>query len=117
MAIKDIQPPRQHTALDDDIAETEQALKDVSLWRRLIWAAIYATAIIEASLIAVAVATHAPNWDSSAQGAGTVAAVFGVPFALVMLYVTDSPCSRPKLIELTASLQRLKIQRKRTSDR
>jgi hypothetical protein len=121
MAIKDIQPPRQHTTLDDDISDTERSLKDIRLWRRLVWTAIYAIVIIQVSLIVVAVAIHAPNWDNAAQVFGTFA-IFLIAPGLALLYVNDSPCSRAKFLKLAVSLQRLRIQKKeldigRTKDR
>ena len=111
MATTDIQPPRRHTALDDEIADTEQELKDVTLRRRLIWAGVYAIIIIEGSLIGIAVATNSINWYSIAMPL-ILFSLIGIAFGLGALYDKDSASGRVKLIELTASLQRLRIQKR-----
>lgn len=111
MVTTDIQPQRRHTALDDEIADTEQQLKDVTLKRRLIWTAIYAIIIIEASLIGMAVAKHSAAWGVPAGVFGLLG-LYSVIGFLVVLYGDESSCSRVKFIELPANLQRLRIQKR-----
>lgn len=111
MSANDIQPPRQHTELDDTIAQTEQELKEARLWNRLVWLGVFVTALIEAALIGVAAVTHYTNWSNSAQTLGLLALFFGGPFALYFLFASDSPCGRTKITEYATHLQRLRIQK------
>lgn len=113
MTAKDIQPPRRHTDLDDDIADAEQKLKDIMLWRRLIWLAIFAVAFIEVCLITVAVAIHngEGNWYNAASAIGFFGGI-GIAAAVIALFVDDSHFGRIKFIEVKANLQRLRIQRR-----
>lgn len=62
MATRDIQPPRQHTALDDEIAEAEREVRRLKLWRNVARGTIIVWLLVEICLVLIAVTTHHKNW-------------------------------------------------------
>lgn len=114
MATRDIQPPRPHTALDDQIADAERELKHFQRWRNIMWGAIIGWALIEIALILIAVITHYRNWVPGPWIWG-----LAVPFGLflfggmiVAVEEPDLPFDRSRYIAAAAHLERLKVKKR-----
>jgi hypothetical protein len=93
------------------IADAEQELKDARLWNRLLWLGVFLALLIEATLVGVAITKHYENWANAAGGFGSFALFLGGPFAIALLFTSDSPCGRTKIIELATNIQRLRLQK------
>jgi hypothetical protein len=111
MPSSDIQPPRQHTALDEEIAGAEHEVHRLRRWRNTLQGSVAGWAIIEICLILIAVITQYKNWDPAPWIWGIPVPFFG---GFAILTVNDFPDSytRAKLIAAEAQLERLKAKRR-----
>jgi hypothetical protein len=111
MPSSDIQPPRQHTALDEEITEAEHEVRRFRRWRGALLGIIAGWAIIEICLILIAVITQFKNWDPAPW-------VWGIPvpfvggIALAAVYDSPEAYTRAKLIAAETQLERLKAKRR-----
>lgn len=112
MATKDIQPPRQHTPLDDQIAEAEREVQYAELTRRLAFGAIVGFALIEICLITIPVVTHYKDWIAAPWIVGVAGLIIGVPFFGVGFTAEDSPFSRSHYIAAQTQLERFRVKKR-----
>jgi Protein of unknown function (DUF4231) len=118
MATRDIQPPRQHTALDDEIAEAEREVRRLKLWRSIMWGAIIGWLVVEICLILIAVITHYKNWVPAPWIWG-----IGVPIGVLICVVgplaieggENNPFARSRYIAAVTQLDRLRIKKRERS--
>lgn len=115
MATRDIQPPRQHTALDDEIAEAEREVRRLKLWRNVARGAIIVWLLVEICLVLVAVTTHYKNWVAAPWLWGIVVPLF----VGWMLYAPatgfgeyDKPFDPSRYTAALTHLERLKIKQR-----
>lgn len=64
MPNNDIQPPRERTPLDDEIATAEEEVRRLTSWRRIFWGSILIWLLIGVCAITIASITHNQNWSS-----------------------------------------------------
>lgn len=117
MASKDIQPPREHTDLDDEVTDAQEAVRRLRFWRTLIWGTIFGWAAITAILTAIALIIHSSAWGNAAGGVGVGAPMLGI-FVFVFAYgaMTDAgneiTISRSSYVAAITHLERLKAKRR-----
>jgi predicted phosphoribosyltransferase len=112
MPNSDIQPPRQYTPLDDEIKSAEEKVRTYRIWRNIIWGSILAWAIVEISIILIAVLTHYPNWETASWLVGFFVPIFAAVMATMIFSGEENAYSRSKLIAAESQLERLKAKRR-----
>jgi hypothetical protein len=111
MPNSDIQPPRAHTPLDDEIRDAAEKVRKYRIWRNIIWGGILIWVTVEIVLILIAVLTHYPDWDYAPWIVGIVAPIILSPF-IGIVFSDEDTYSRAKLTAAETQLERLKAKRR-----
>jgi len=112
MPNNDIQPPRQHAPIDDEIIEAAEEVRHFRLWRNILWGVICSWVIVEISLILIAVITRYKNWDAAPWVVGLAVPFLGAFIIGIAYDTSEKPYTRSALIAAENKLERLKSKKR-----
>jgi hypothetical protein len=114
MASHDIQPPREHTDLDDEITAAEEEVRRLKFWRTGFWAVVCGWVAGTVVLVTTAFITRNSAWENIAGVRGLVLPILGL-FTYGFLLAAPSggiEIGRSKYIAAITQLERLKARRR-----